>query len=92
MIHIAADRPGPQARAPLGLCGGPPFIATGHPGLNNYFLFLIFLDREKILFYGNRKRICGRDDSMTQVWAVQVLSLLLLGLVLRGCPPPESSE
>jgi hypothetical protein len=28
-IHIAADRPGPQARALLGLYDGPPFIATG---------------------------------------------------------------
>jgi len=30
-LWFQADRPGPQARAPLGLCAGPPFIATGHP-------------------------------------------------------------
>ena len=28
-LMIPADRPGPQARAPLGLYAGPPFIATG---------------------------------------------------------------
>ncbi len=29
---------------------------------------------------------------MIQAWVVLVLSLLLLGLALRGCPLPERSE